>query len=650
MALDDIFKLFSVREGTPQGKAIETRMIDAMGGQETIRKKFQNNPDGSVVMAHTRGPGAMPEFITSYKEKDVVVYDYVEQDYYIRTYQTPTSSFEFPMMRNTPLVGDKRLDVFDAPTTIDPGEVNFYDVEAPTYSAELIYERTMTRHVKKVRIHDNTTSTDLLADLTYSAVDLSLRYHTVIHPEKRMCAVVQSANIANLTVSGNEKTLQFKLPDASPATQDGLSPFDTVKLFGIPYHGILYTVGSENYYRLSNGSTIPWTSSGGGATAGILNTAWVFRRASSSAFPAPWSMPAPMAIQEALEGRVWLDCGIVLGNTLNYYTQTISTGMSGWFFVGDTGPVYDVLLNHSLSGKNYGISGITLTPIVGYSHDYDNQITIPLTTSITLNAAIAEHLDNYTLWTVSDRSDDGRVCMIVNGNAVGLVVISGEYPSLSATIQAVSSGQYGDQYNFSHALWTESRPAHTITDTADGLDILRTYSASTQTTHKLRSVDHDGSLLFIDRVLNSVGAERRFYSEAWWAHDHWSVTDTISYGGNVHVGTLTCGLGTSRSSRDVAVTQQTNHAFGPNVEIIAFHYQQTCSPPYASTPTSFSVVSPSEFSFYYKRYPVTLANTSASDLHYRYSRKDTFAVNPINHELFVHPDTSVTLLNPVTFS
>jgi len=64
MAFDDIFKLLSVREGTPQGKSIENRMIDAMGGPETIRKKFQNNPDGSVVMAHTRGPGTQPEFIT----------------------------------------------------------------------------------------------------------------------------------------------------------------------------------------------------------------------------------------------------------------------------------------------------------------------------------------------------------------------------------------------------------------------------------------------------------------------------------------------------------------------------------------------------------------------------------------------------------
>ena len=69
MAFDDIFKLLTVREGTPQGKAIENRMIDAMGGPETIRKKFQNNPDGSVVMAHTRGPGTQPEFITTLVEQ-----------------------------------------------------------------------------------------------------------------------------------------------------------------------------------------------------------------------------------------------------------------------------------------------------------------------------------------------------------------------------------------------------------------------------------------------------------------------------------------------------------------------------------------------------------------------------------------------------
>jgi len=55
----------SVRHGTTQGKSTENRMLQAMGGQDTIKKRFQTNVDGSVVMAHTRGPGTQPEFITS---------------------------------------------------------------------------------------------------------------------------------------------------------------------------------------------------------------------------------------------------------------------------------------------------------------------------------------------------------------------------------------------------------------------------------------------------------------------------------------------------------------------------------------------------------------------------------------------------------
>ena len=39
MAFDDIFKLLSVREGTPQGKSIENRMIDAMTSQMNVCSK-----------------------------------------------------------------------------------------------------------------------------------------------------------------------------------------------------------------------------------------------------------------------------------------------------------------------------------------------------------------------------------------------------------------------------------------------------------------------------------------------------------------------------------------------------------------------------------------------------------------------------------
>ena len=55
--------LFSVRSGGAIGKSWESRMIDAMGGASTIRKKYQKTDDGRLVMAHTRGPGTQPEFI-----------------------------------------------------------------------------------------------------------------------------------------------------------------------------------------------------------------------------------------------------------------------------------------------------------------------------------------------------------------------------------------------------------------------------------------------------------------------------------------------------------------------------------------------------------------------------------------------------------
>lgn len=77
-AFDD--DLLSVRHGTPQGKSTENRLLSAMGGTATIKKRFQNNVDGSIVMAHTRGEWAQPEFITALEKIPVVAICSVEMD------------------------------------------------------------------------------------------------------------------------------------------------------------------------------------------------------------------------------------------------------------------------------------------------------------------------------------------------------------------------------------------------------------------------------------------------------------------------------------------------------------------------------------------------------------------------------------------
>lgn len=96
----------SVRNGTPQGKATENRMLDAMGGQDTIKKRFQTNADGSVVMAHTRGPGTQPEFITSLTASiPVEATAYMESGQLEWTYPAPLS-----------------------PTRLDPASWHFLDI------------------------------------------------------------------------------------------------------------------------------------------------------------------------------------------------------------------------------------------------------------------------------------------------------------------------------------------------------------------------------------------------------------------------------------------------------------------------------------------------------------------------------------------
>jgi hypothetical protein len=51
------------RDGPAIGASAERRMLDAVGGADTIRTKLQGNPDGSTTLLKTRA--GMPEFITS---------------------------------------------------------------------------------------------------------------------------------------------------------------------------------------------------------------------------------------------------------------------------------------------------------------------------------------------------------------------------------------------------------------------------------------------------------------------------------------------------------------------------------------------------------------------------------------------------------
>lgn len=108
----------SVRNGTPQGKATENRMLDAMGGQDTIKKRFQTNADGSVVMAHTRGPGTQPEFITSLTASiPVEATAYMESGQLEWTYPAPLS-----------------------PTRLDPASWHFLDIfTTQDYEGEISY-------------------------------------------------------------------------------------------------------------------------------------------------------------------------------------------------------------------------------------------------------------------------------------------------------------------------------------------------------------------------------------------------------------------------------------------------------------------------------------------------------------------------------
>ena len=45
-----------VRTGPSIGKASENRMLDAMGGSDTIKKRLQTNADGSVTVPEALRP------------------------------------------------------------------------------------------------------------------------------------------------------------------------------------------------------------------------------------------------------------------------------------------------------------------------------------------------------------------------------------------------------------------------------------------------------------------------------------------------------------------------------------------------------------------------------------------------------------------
>jgi len=105
------WKPFSTTEGLEPGRANKRAMLSAMGGPDTIKKRFLNSPDGSVTMAHTRGPGAQPEFVTTRTGSEASI-----------TYQVYMESGQLEW--SYPGEGN--------PTRYDPATWNFLDI--PTTS------------------------------------------------------------------------------------------------------------------------------------------------------------------------------------------------------------------------------------------------------------------------------------------------------------------------------------------------------------------------------------------------------------------------------------------------------------------------------------------------------------------------------------
>ena len=59
---DAYFSTTPTREGVAQGRSVENRMLSSVGGQNTIRTKIIDNPDGTKTRLRTRS--GMPEFVT----------------------------------------------------------------------------------------------------------------------------------------------------------------------------------------------------------------------------------------------------------------------------------------------------------------------------------------------------------------------------------------------------------------------------------------------------------------------------------------------------------------------------------------------------------------------------------------------------------
>jgi hypothetical protein len=62
------WKQFQTRDGAPMGHAVERTMIESVGGQNTIRTKIRDNPDGTKTTLRTRGGFA--DFVTSEVEQE----------------------------------------------------------------------------------------------------------------------------------------------------------------------------------------------------------------------------------------------------------------------------------------------------------------------------------------------------------------------------------------------------------------------------------------------------------------------------------------------------------------------------------------------------------------------------------------------------
>ena len=315
-------------------------MLDAIGGSAGFRTRIQTNPDGSTTILRTKN--GMPQFTTTPTQRG----ELAERAYDERLWTLPIAPGVYiPGLSYTQrftLTNTATLTVGTYPTTdTNTTDWAFTDITS-------LEGLTFADAVRTSKVTYN-LSGDVVCSVSPTIITYSSPY-TVVGDFTTgwTSARLNRARFIKLIGGPNQRVL-LKTPNQR-LDASGISPFDTVTLFGKPWHGELKATGLQ-------------------CTPEILRTECVVSASTTRPdcsyvrFDATEQITTPTEA-EAAYGVSWRNYALLVGAEKLWRggtSDSATVGGSGWLYRDEAGRVWQFSFSHNIP-SNFGTTTVYRCP------------------------------------------------------------------------------------------------------------------------------------------------------------------------------------------------------------------------------------------------------------------------------------------------